>query len=119
MYQIREIILKNKHVQRKRLIIEFADPAQAIIAEFLMTDASLLNFSVLEDLNKVINRDCNYLESTGNRCLLKIKPDKTIIEDLFEELYTDYDTLPAYQINTKELKDLVYMWKKKIEQLKE
>lgn len=117
MYQIREVILKNKSMERKRLIIEFEDPAQAIIGEFLMTDASLLNFSILEDLNKVISKESHYIESSGNRCFLKIKPHKTYIEDLYEGMYTDFETLPAYEMDTKELRDLVVMWKKKITKL--
>lgn len=119
MYQIREVTLKNKHEERKRLVIEFEDPAQAIVGEFLMTDASLLNYSVLEDLNKVIAKECTNLESSGNRCFLKIKPDKTYLEDLFEGLFTDVDTLPPYEINTKKLRDLVVMWKEKMAELNE
>src|SRR5699024_5753273 len=107
MYQIREVILQNKHMERKRLIIEFADPAKAIVGEFLMRDASLLNFSILEDLNKVISKESNYIESSGNRCVLKITPNTTYIEDLYEGLFADFDTLPSYEIDTKELRDLV------------
>src|SRR5690625_4444247 len=119
MYQIREVTLNNKHMERKRLIIEFADPAQAIVGEFLMTDASLLNFSILEDLNKVISGESNDLESSGNRCFLKITPHKTYIEDLYEGLYADFDTFPAYEMDTVELRDLVVMWKRKIAKLHE
>lgn len=117
MYHIREVILKSEHAERKRLIIEFKDPAQAIVAEFLMTDASLLNFSVLDDLNKVITGESDYLESSGNRCFLKIEPHKTYLEDLFEGLYTDFNTYPPYEIDTAELRDLVVMWKEKIEKM--
>lgn len=119
MYQIREVILQNKHTERKRLVIEFADPAQAIIGEFLMTDASLLNFSILRDLNKVISMENHCIETSGNRCFLKISPTKTYIEDLYEGLFADFDTLPAYEIDTKELRDLVVMWKSKLAELKE
>src|SRR5699024_8096036 len=91
MYHIREVILKSEQAERKRLIIEFIDPAQAIVGEFLMMDASMLNFSVLEDLNKVLSKESKYIESSGNRCYLKINPEKTRLEDLYEGLYTDFD----------------------------
>lgn len=118
MYQIREVILKNEHVKRKRLIIEFDDPARAIVGEFLMADASLLNFSVLDDLNKVLSEKCNYIESSGHRCSLEIRSDQTLIEDLFEDMFDNFETLSPYEIDTKELRDLVVIWKEKIEELK-
>lgn len=118
MYQIREVVLKNEQVKRKRLIIEFDDPAKAIVGEFLMADASLLNFSVLDDLNKVLTGKHNYIESSGHRCSLEIRSDQTLIEDLFEDMYENFETLPAYEIDTKELRDLVVSWKEKIEELK-
>lgn len=118
MYQIREVILKNEHTERKRLVIEFDDPGQAIVGEFLMADASLLNFSVLEDLNKVLSGQSNYIESSGNRCSLEVRPDQTLIEDLFKDMFTELHPLPAYEINTSELKKLVMMWKEKVEKLK-
>ncbi len=118
MYHIREVILKHKHAERKRLIIEFEDPALAIVGEFLMTDASMLNFSVLDELNKVLTGKRDYIESSGNRCSLEIRSDQTRIEDLFEDMFANFDTLPPYEIDTKELRDLVVMWKEKIERLK-
>lgn len=117
MYQIREVILKNGQVERKRLVIEFSDPAQAIVGAFLMTDASLLNYSVLDDLNKVLAKESDYVESSGNRCCLEIRVDKTHLVDLFDGLFTDVDTFPSYEMKTKELRDLVLMWKEKNEEL--
>lgn len=119
MYHIREVILKNNQVERKRLVIEFDDPAQAIVGEFLMADASLLHFSVLDELNHVLSGKSDHVESSGNRCALEIRSDKTLIEDLFEGMFANFDTLPAYEIETGELRDLVAMWKEKIEQLNE
>jgi hypothetical protein len=119
MYQINEIILKNKQIERKRFVIEFIDPAQAIVGEFLMTDSSLLNYSVLDDLNKVLSEKSDYIEFSGNRCSLEIRSDKTLIEDLFEGMFANFDTLPAYKIETKTLRDLVVMWKEKLEELNE
>lgn len=115
MYQIREVIIKNGQVERKRWIIEFDDPSRTIVGEFLMADASLLNFSVLDDLNKVLSGASDYIETSGNRCALVIRPDQTIIEDLFEGLFSDVDPIPSYAIDTKELRDLVLMWKEKSE----
>lgn len=118
MYHIREVILKSEQAERKRLIIEFDDPNRAIVGEFLMTDASLLNFSVLDELNKVLFGERDYIESSGNRCSLEIRSNQTLIEDLLAGLFTDFDTFPAYEMDTKELRDLVVMWKKESEELK-
>ena len=115
MYHFREVVFKNEPTERKALVIEFDDPKMGIVGEFLMTDSSLLNYSVLDDLDKVLSGERDYIESSGNRCALEIKKDKTLMTDLFEGLFDGFDTFPMYEINTQELKDLIVMWKEKVE----
>lgn len=112
MYQIKEVILHNKSIERKVLIIEFEDPRLNIVGEFLMTDASLVDYSVVDEIAAVLAGQKDYAESGGNRCLLEIKADYTIISDLLEGMFDGFDTFESYQMETKQLLDLIIIWKK-------
>lgn len=115
MYHMREVTFKNEPTERKALIIEFDDPKMGIVGEFLMTDSSLVNYGVLDELEEVLAGEHDYIESSGNRCSLEIKQDKTLIADLFEGMFDGFDTFPAYEIETKALRDLIVMWKGSVE----
>lgn len=114
LYQLKEVILKNGTHERKRLVIEFLDPNMAIVGEFLMTDANLLQGQILMEIDKVLSEEEPSITSTGNRCALEIKRHKTVIEDLFAGM-DEVDALPTYEIDTKELKNLILMWREKLE----
>lgn len=115
MYQIRKVVFKNEPIERKTLVIEFDNPQMDIVGEFLMTDASLVQYSVLDQIEKVLSGEIDVSESSGNRCMLEIKRDKTLLSDLFEGMFDGFDTFPAYEIETELLKDLIIMWKSSIE----
>lgn len=114
MYQFREVVLRNKTIEKKVLVIEFDEADKAIVAEFLMTDASMLKYSVLKTINHVLSGVSEYEKTSGNRYGLVIKRDKTQIEDLFEGLFDDFDTYPSYRVDTAELRDLIIMWRDKL-----
>lgn len=119
MYQIREITLSNEQMEKKSLIIEFDDSRMNIVGEFLMTDASLVNFSVLDNIEKVLSGELSQSESSGNRCFLAINKEKTVLSDLFEGMFDGFDTLPSREIETKLLRDLIIMWKDKLASFRE
>ncbi|MBO1003634.1 hypothetical protein ACFSKI_17040 [Pseudogracilibacillus auburnensis] len=117
MYQFREVVLKNGFQERKVLAIDFDDPKLAIVSEFLMADANLLGGKIIEEIDQVLLGEEEYIESSGNRCVLKIKADETMITDLFEDM-EDVNSLDSYHIDTKELRELILMWLEKLEEFR-
>lgn len=111
MYHFREMKLKSSSIEKKVLVIEFTDPKKAIVAEFLMTDASLISYEVLDIIEDVLSGTSNYKTFSGNRCSLEINKDTTQIEDLLTDVFEGFDTYPAYEINTIRLKELIIVWK--------
>ncbi len=62
MYEIREIVLKNGPVERKRLVIEFHNQDQQIVGEFLMVDANLLEGKIVREIKRLMvgrKKKCN------------------------------------------------------------
>jgi hypothetical protein len=109
MYQIKEVTLKNGEQTKKSLAIYFDDPKMAIIGEFLMADAPIINGVILNELGMVLDGEIAYSTSSGNRCKLEIRADHTMIYDLFDDL----DGVDAYapcKIDTRQLKCLIVMW---------
>lgn len=111
MYQFKEIELKNKEIKKKVLVIEFEKEEMGIVAEFLMTDASLLDYKVLDQVDQVLSGLSRREEANGNRYGLVINRDKTRIEDLFEDLFDDFDTYQAYEMTTVKLRELIVSWR--------
>lgn len=109
MYQFKEVTLKNASKERKVLVIEFSDPKMAIVGEFLMADAPLIEGEILQKIEAVLAGDKVMVQSTGNRCALEIKADMTIISDLFEGM-DGVDSYPTFQIETEILRELIIIW---------
>lgn len=116
MYQFKEIDLKNKDQTKKVLAIEFSEEKMSIVAEFLMTDASLLDYEVLTKMDQVLAGMSKHEESSGNRCGLVIERNTTKIEDLFEDLFDDFNTYESYEMSTVKLRELIVMWRDKQEE---
>lgn len=119
MYQLREVTLTNNSRERKVLVIEFTDPQKAIIAEFLMSDAHLLQGKVVRDIDTVLSGKRDYLKSTGNRCALEITRETTQITDLFANINEDFTALDSYNISTSKLRGLIVMWLAELAKFKE
>lgn len=113
MYEIKEITLKNKNTEKKRLIIEFNDPEMAILGEFLMADAGMLDYRVLDQINFVLAGSSTVEKFSGNRTSLTIERTDTKIEDLFESLFDDFNPFEVVEMNTVKLRDLILTWKEK------
>jgi|SRR5690625_421722 len=115
MYEIREVIVKNGDFERSIWVINFEDSKYDIVGEFLMTDAPMMSYRILEDLKDVLTGKREEATVNGNRCSLRINKECTYIEDLFDGLFEDFDTYSPAHIGTKELRDLIYMWKETTE----
>lgn len=113
MYHFKEIELENKNMKKTVLAIEFEAEDMAIVAEFLMTDASLLDYKVLSQIDRVLAGTSRIEHANGNRYGLVIKRDMTRMEDLFEDLFDDFQTYPAYEISTVKLRELIVSWRDK------
>ncbi|HEY4599985.1 MAG TPA: hypothetical protein VIG73_01630 [Cerasibacillus sp.] len=118
MCHFRTVTLKNGAHERKRLVIEFTDPNRAIIGEFLMSDSQFVNKAIYRDVLAVLNGEKAHVTTSGNRCHLDIKPKQTVITDLYADMFADVDTYPTCEIETHELKQLMDMWFKKLEEFK-
>lgn len=109
MYEIKEILLKNNTHEKKRLVITFYDETMAIVGEFLMTDAPLMDGEVTNVIEAVLQGNLAETTFTGQRCQLKITETETIIEDLYEDI-EGMIPLKTYTIPTETLLELTYMW---------
>lgn len=113
MYEFKEVVLKNDNTEKIILVIEFTNPKYAIVAEFLMSDASLMNYAVLDEIDKILSGEVNTYSTSGNRCSLEIGQETTLIEDLLEDMFDDFEAYEAVEISTEELKELILVWREK------
>lgn len=113
MYKIKEVTLKQGEYQRKRLVIEFENPEQAILGELLMTDAPLLSWKLLREINSVLSGELSEVKGSGNRTSWIINAEKSIIEDLHAHLADDIPSMKTCVIETRKLYDLLKMWAEK------
>lgn len=112
MYEIREIVLKNGPVERKRLVIEFHNQDQQIVGEFLMVDANLLEGKIVREIKRLMVGEKEEVQFSGNRCFVKVRRDKTYFEDLYEDV-AGMKSYPPYEMDTNEFYELVNMWFKR------
>lgn len=112
MYEIREIVLKNGPVERKRLVIEFHNQDQQIVGEFLMVDANLLEGKIVREIKRLMVGEKEEVQFSGNRCFVKVRRDKTYFEDLYEGV-AGMKSYPPYEMDTNEFYELVKMWFKR------
>ena len=117
MYEIKQVPLQQGKQSKNRYIIEFTDPEQAILGEFLMIDAPLLSGEILDEMTAVLRGENRVIKGSGNRCGWRIDRHIAVISDLFHEMGDDIPTMPTCTIQTEKLYDLVDMWLKKIDKL--
>lgn len=111
-YEIKEIELQNKNKIRPRLIITFADSNYELLGEWLMVDAPLFNWHVLDKIQKVLANEKEKFQSSGNRTSITITKDKTIIEDLLASIVDDGDLLATVVLDTVEFQGVLLQWYK-------
>src|SRR5690625_393537 len=114
MYHFKEVVLKNKGIQKKRLVIVFDDDDKAMISEFLMSDALMFESELITDVEAVLNGRKSPFTSSGNRCTITVGQRVTTIEDLFADMY---DNVPSYEPITIETELLLHTMKDWIEKL--
>ncbi len=116
MYAIKEITLQHGQHERKRSVITFEEREKQIVGEFLMSDAPMLQFAIIQDIEIVLRGEESCILRNGNRCSIKITKNTTHIEDLYTDLYEGLHTYAPYEMDTTEVLSLVRMWKKHIEE---
>ncbi|MBA4538846.1 hypothetical protein H1Z61_17470 [Bacillus aquiflavi] len=82
----------------------------------MITEATQFNDWIIEDVDKVLFGESDCEAFSGNRSVVKIKRDTTVIEDFLEGMYDDCKTFQLYEIDSQQY--LVIMLKKKKEELK-
>ena len=106
MYTFKEIIFDDGD---KELVIDFGDKDKDILSIFLCSEVEEFEEDVLNTINKVISGESKYEKFIGNICRVEFYEEKTIISDIFDEN-------KPYEINTLELKNLIEMWIKKLDE---
>ena len=106
MYTFKEIIFDDGD---KELVIDFGDKDKDILSIFLCSEVEEFEEDVINTINKVINGESKYEKFIGNICRVEFYKEKTIISDIFDEN-------KPYEINTLELKNLIDMWLKKLDE---
>ena len=110
MYELKEITLKNKGYEKKRLVINFFEAKYAILAEFLMSDAKLLSHELELAFDKVATDRADKVVMSGNRCAVEIKKNETEITDLFEDL--NQEGFQSLVISTESFHEYLNIWQK-------
>ena len=118
MYEIREIELRNGQHVKKRLVITFENPAYEIVGTFLMSDAPMFQFELIEDIGAVLAGKREPFTQSGNRCEITVGVGETTITDLFEDDAPDV-SMEAVTVNTRKLLEWMKMWRKELQAYKE
>ncbi|HLR72382.1 MAG TPA: hypothetical protein VK085_13250 [Pseudogracilibacillus sp.] len=114
MYEIKHVTLQRGKQTKKRYVIEFTDPEQSILGEFLMVDVPLFSGEISDEITAVLRGDRRWIKGSGNRCSWDIDRHVSVISDVFIETGDDIPTMPTCTIQTEQLYDLVEMWLRKI-----
>jgi len=114
MYEIKHVTLQRGKQTKKRYVIEFTDPEQSILGEFLMVDVPLFSGEILDEITAVLRGDRRWIKGSGNRSSWDIDRHVAVISDVFIETGDDIPTMPTCTIQTEQLYDLVEMWLRKI-----
>lgn len=109
-YELKEITLHHKDRTRRKLVIEFSNPNFAIFGEYLMVDAPLLNWHILKEIKYVLANEKERVTSSGNRTIITITKEKTVIEDLLDGLADEDDLLAPVIIETETFYDVLVKW---------
>lgn len=110
LYTIRTETLKNGDITKEVPVIEFKDPKQAILAEFLMSDGTLLMDDIHEAVKEINQGKKGNTKWFGNRCRVYIKGSTALIQDQMEDMGINIATYPSYEIDVTELQQLMNMW---------
>ncbi len=106
MYSFREIVFENGD---KELVIDFNEANKEILTVFLCTEVEDFAEEIIEKIDEVLNKENEYARFVGNICAVEIDYNKTKISDIF-------DINAPCEIETKELRNLIDIWLKKLEE---
>lgn len=109
MYSFRKLVFENGD---KELVIDFNEANKGMLSVFLCTEVEDFTEEVIEKIDKILSKESEYEEFVGNICEVEIDYKKTKISDIF-------DMNTPCEINTNELRNLIDMWLKKLEEFNE
>lgn len=109
-YEIKEVELRNNSITKKRRIIQFADEQYEILAEFLMSDAPLMDWQIVRQVENVINGNATSIKSSGNRTHIHVTLEETVLTDLLSSIEKDFSALQPLRIKTENLYSLLQRW---------
>src|SRR5699024_7606432 len=107
MYELKEVTLKNKHYEKKRLVINFHDPQYNILAEFLMSYSCLLSVEISHAFKLVASRE--KVELSVNRSHVEITQTETCNSHLFSD--NEVISYPSLKLTTEDFKQHINIWK--------
>ncbi|HLS23029.1 MAG TPA: hypothetical protein VK037_03825 [Pseudogracilibacillus sp.] len=110
-YSIKEITLQRGERRKKRKVIQFDDPNLTLLEEFLMVDAPLRNWQILNEFEQIKRVKQGTITYTGNRTTVTVTPTNTTIEDALD-VFNGENTV---EIETDQLYKLLKTWQKEIE----
>lgn len=109
-YEIKEVELRNNSITKKRRIIQFADEQYEILAEFLMSDAPLMDWQIVREVENVVNGNATSIKSSGNRTHIHVTLEETVLTDLLASIENDFSALQPLRIKTENLYSLLQRW---------
>src|SRR5690625_2433719 len=110
MYQIKEVTLQHGKHTRRRLVIEFDESKYAILSEFLMSDAPMLQRELMKEVKEVLECQRKAVKGSGNRTSWSINEEQAVIEDLFTYMDQNIPSYPTCIIETSKLYDIMFEW---------
>lgn len=103
--------------KRKRILIDFEDKQYEIISIFLQSDVTAFKEYVIEAFNKIVSKESEHEEITGNVCSIEIEENTTKIYDALAEdglgNWCEIDTLQLWEIINEYLEKIekeIDMW---------
>src|SRR5699024_9459876 len=111
-YELKEVTLKNKQYEKKRLLINFDDPQYNILAELLMSDSCLLSEEISR-ASKLVSSGAK-VELAGHRRPVEIKQTEACISDVYSD--NEAISYPSLKLTTEEFKRYINIWKEALTQ---
>lgn len=93
------------------MIIDFEDKSREILSEFLVSEIEDFGDIIVPLVDKVLSGESEFEEFSGNAVGIEISKDKSKIYSAL-----DFRELEDYIITTKELRNLIDIWLKKLDE---
>lgn len=109
MYKFKKVKLKNGI---EKLLIEFEDKSKEVLSTFLEFEIDDFGDIIVPLIDKVLHNKSEFEEFNGNAVGIRISEDKSHIYSLFDFEDNEENCI----IETKELRNLIDIWLKKLDE---